>query len=220
MISSLWEDLLLHSIAKTLAYLTVMVSLLLMTTPAAAECTASAQVRQMGPLKVGETVPTFAGFTMSGQQLTRDDLLKPPGEQPPPEAVVLSFFASWCVPCKVGLPIVQDVVRSSAPEARVHGLLISVYERGAIVKETVSKLGLKMMVLEDGFGTVSERLGVVQSRKSGGSSKPEGSLPRTVVLDGQGRVQGIFKTECEADFKDSLSKLVGQAVAATRKASP
>jgi len=203
-------------------YIVLMVgSLLLPAGDAAAEnCVESKTAQKLGPVRVGEMVPSFAGYTMAGPQLTRDDLLDPPGQQAPPDAVVVSFFTTYCQPCIKGLPILESVVASHTAKAgvTVTGLLVAVGERGGKVKHFIKKYGLKLPVLEDSFQMVSQRLGVAEKAVAGSEPKPP-KVPRTLVLDGKGIVRGIFLEECPADFGEKLGAMIQQSVAAGRKAS-
>jgi len=209
----------MHRIGQSSLYAMMMVGILLLPAgdAAAGNCVESKMAQEMGPVRVGEPVPSFAGFTMSGQQITRDDLLKPPRQLPPPDAIILSFFTSWCGPCKVGLPIIETVVANSASSANVKGLLVAVGERGGKVRKLVDELSLTLPVLEDSFTVVSQRLGVAEKVAAGAEPVPP-KVPRTLVLDGLGVVRGIFLEECPEDFGAKLAALIEQSVEESRKA--
>ena len=60
------------------------------------------------PVKVGETAPTFTLATLNGEEISLADLKG--------QIVVLDFWATWCGPCRKGLPEVQKVVDWIAAE--------------------------------------------------------------------------------------------------------
>jgi peroxiredoxin len=211
----------MRTVGLSILYIVMMVSsLLLLAVDAAAEdCVQSKTAQELGPVRVGEKVPSFAGYTLAGPQLTRDDLLDPPGDKTPPDAIVVSFFTTYCKPCIEGLPILERVVVSHDSKAgvTVTGLLVAVGERGGKVRAFIKKHGLKLPVLEDSFQMVSQRLGVAKKAAAGSEPRPP-KVPRTLVLDGKGIVRGIFLEECPADFGEKLGALIQQSVDAGRKA--
>ena len=173
--------------------LVVGVALLLSPRPGAwaNEATAKTEVLSTtGPVKVGGKAPRFAGWTGGNEVIRLDRLLRPPGGEPS-AGLVVSFFATWCKPCERGLPALSAVAGELA-EARVPILLVAVGERTQRFAPFLKGLGVDLLAVEDRFGKISQRYGVL-------SKDGEGKLPRTFVLDADGIVTTILGQE-GADF--------------------
>lgn len=158
--------------------------------------------RKAGPVEVGDSLPTFAGWDLDRRVVSLKRLLAPEAT-PPPRAVVISIFATWCVPCRKGLPAIARVARAQGSGVSV--LLIDVGEEADLVRPFLRELGVELPVLLDRFRTVGERL----------FGPGDMTLPRTFVLDGGGVVRAIVMTE-GADFEDVLGREVKRAVAHKR----
>ena len=155
---------------------------------------------EYGPVRVGEASPSFAGWDIEGRLVTLDNLFPPRTEDT--EAVVITFFATWCGPCKEGLPTFQ----AFADQAREHGVQvigISVGEDAEKVTPFLQKLGLKIPTITDPFGTISKKFGL-------GGPGAQGSLPRTFVLDRNRTVRCIIGAE-GADLLTVLEREVAGA---------
>ena len=92
----------------------------------AGDRTAVSSFEELGPqpVKVGDTAPTFSLTTLSGDSV---DLASLKGE-----VVVLDFWATWCGPCKRGLPELQKVVdwiEENKLPVKVYG--VDVWEQGS-----------------------------------------------------------------------------------------
>ena len=146
-----------------------------------------------GPVRVGGPAPEFGGWSVDGHVVTLRRLLHASGRKPS-AGLVLSFFATWCKPCKAGLPLLASLAPGLG-ERGVSVLLVAVGEDAGQVRPFLAGLGVGLPALEDKFGKVAERYGV------GGAEG--GVLPRTFVLDGQGRVRAILGRE-GTDFGAAL----------------
>ena len=157
----------------------------------------SKTVSQMGPVKVGQPCPSFAGLTLADHALSLSKLLAPE-EGRATAAVVISFFATWCKPCKAQLPVIERVVADSKD---VRGVLIDYGEDPEVVAPFVQTQKLALAVIPDKFTKIAIRLGVDQS------------LPRTLVVDGKGNVSVIFDHE-----GDDFEKVLRASIEAARGA--
>ena len=155
---------------------------------------------EYGPVGVGEASPSFAGWDTDGRLVTLDHLFPPRSEDT--EAVVITFFATWCGPCKEGLPTFQAFAEQ-AKEQGVQVIGISVGEDAEKVTPFLKKLGLQIPTITDPFGTISKKFGL-------GGAGAQGSLPRTFVLDRDGTVRCIIGAE-GADLLTVLEREVASA---------
>ncbi len=99
------------------------------------------------------------------------------GEHLGKRPVVLAFFATWCRPCEVELPVLQRV-RARHPETALAIAAISVDgpETAAQIGVMARRLKLAFPVLHDADSTVASRL------------NPQRQVPFLVVVDRQGRI--------------------------------
>ncbi len=161
--------------------------------PGPAGAPATERLESCGPVRAGGPAPAFGGWTFDGQVISSKRLLAGTPDRPV-RGVVLSFFATWCEPCKAGLRVLAGV----APELEARGvrvLLVSVGQGPAEARPFLAGLGVRLPGVEDRFGKVSERFGV-----SGGDG---GALPRTFILDAGGKVLAILGRE-GADYGQVL----------------
>ena len=63
-------------------------------------------VEQLGPVHIGKPLPPFGGLTLSGERWTLSTT------QSTEQYIVVSYMASWCLPCRNGLPIIEKVVEA------------------------------------------------------------------------------------------------------------
>lgn len=122
-------------------------------------------------------------------------------------AVVVSFFATWCKPCREGLQQLQR----AAPELRTRGgrvLLVAVppFDEGDPPGAWLDGLGVRLPAIHDKFGALTERW--LHERR--GMAAATVTLPRTVVLNRNGRLVAVFGQE-GADFPVRLQQAVERA---------
>ncbi len=147
---------------------------------------------------VGSYAPRFALARLtpqpeaSGERFATADVVGPRAAKPA-RALVVVFSASWCAPCMRELPALVKLVRP----------LLSRGVRAVVVVVDREPQGLEAMrhtLLEDlalPFPAVHDRLGIVARRYDAAN------LPKSVVLDGQGRVVAVH----EGYAPDTLKKL-------------
>jgi thiol-disulfide isomerase/thioredoxin len=174
----------------------VAIALVALTATARAdEAGPSRLVEKLGAAELGRLLPSFAGWTPEGEVVTLARALRPRA-RPPVRALVVSFFATWCEPCRDRLPAVATTV-AGRKDADV--LLVHVGEPGEDVRGWLRPLGLRdATVILDPYQKIAGRLGIGTT------------LPRTLVLDGGGLVVGVFEHE-GGDFADALGRLVVEA---------
>jgi len=121
------------------------------------------------PLKDGKKAPDFSLDGLSGRRV---ELKQFKGK-----VIFLTFWATWCGPCKEELPSIEALHRQfKGKDLAV--LTISVDHEGAVpVEKYISKQGYTFYVLTDPKGTLLDLYGVER-------------IPTTVLIDKKGRIIG------------------------------
>ena len=152
----------------------------------------------MAELKIGDEAPTFFVRDLTEQNFFFSDTLKLG------KPTVLSFFATWCSPCRLEMPVL-DTLSYSYKNINFYLVDVSGLTQGkskmkedpAKIKIMVESLGVTLQVLMDKYGKVAEKYGVK-------------SLPRLVVIDAKSTVHYIHDGYAPGDeikLKEVLDKL-------------
>jgi len=152
----------------------------------------------MSQIKVGDDAPTFFVRDLEEKNFFFSDTLKLG------KPTVLSFFATWCGPCRVEMPVL-DTLSHHYKDINFYLVDVSGITQGktklkedpAKVKMMVESLGVKLQVLMDKYGKVAEKYEVK-------------SLPRLVVIDQKSKVHYIHDGYAPGDekkLKEVLDKL-------------
>jgi thiol-disulfide isomerase/thioredoxin len=152
----------------------------------------------MAELKVGDPAPTFFVRDLTEQNFFFSDTLKTG------KPAVLSFFATWCGPCRIEMPVL-DTLSQSYKDVNFYLVDVSGLTQGKSkmkedpekVKIMVESLGVTLQVLMDKYGKVAEKYSVK-------------SLPRLVVIDDKSKVHYIHDGYAPGDenkLKEVLDKL-------------
>lgn len=148
----------------------------------------------LGALTTGVPSPKLAGWALSKHALLTLKGVQQSGPSGKPRPVVVSFFATWCEPCREGLPRLQTLADRSNGAFGL--LLVAVGEEGAAVEAMLSDLQVTAPAVGDRYLTISTRWGVA------GVAGPA-TLPKTVVIGADSKVAAIFGREGK-DFEDRL----------------
>jgi thiol-disulfide isomerase/thioredoxin len=142
----------------------------------------SAQTEQAKELQVGDEAPAFYLKNLDGNDVFLRNLcgqkLRQPWKNKTKYAVILSFFATWCEPCKREVPILEEIYEKYKNE-NLKIFLINVGEKKDIVKPFVKKQGYSLPVLLDVYKVVSEKKYNIKS------------LPRLLIIDQEGKIRLI-----------------------------
>ena len=149
-------------------------------------------------LKVGDDAPTFFVRDLQDKNFFLSDTLKLS------KPIVLSFFATWCTPCRIEMPMLDTLSREYT---NINFYLVNAsglsqgtsikYEDPSKVKKMISKLNINLLVLMDKYGKVAQKYGVK-------------SLPRLVVIDRKGKINYLhdgYETGDKIKLKEVLSNL-------------
>lgn len=110
--------------------------------------------------------------------------------------VVVNFFASWCVPCREELPLLEQASRRLAGSVDVVGVDVGDSRTAAV--ELLDRTG------------VTFPAGFDPDRKVASRYRLQG-MPTTVFVDGRGRVAGVARGKLTAAELDRHLALLGGA---------
>lgn len=102
-----------------------------------AGCTGSGSTPEYGP-EVGKLAPDFTLTGLDGQEVSLSDFRGEP--------VLLNFWASWCGPCRIEMPLLQEVYEQWTSKGLVL-LAVNLQEDPAKVKEFIDDAGYTFPVL-------------------------------------------------------------------------
>ena len=91
--------------------------------------------------KVGQVAPDFTATALNGETYTLSKLRG--------RVVVLSFFATWCPPCKSELPHIEKELWQAMRESGIIVLAAAREEAAATVAPFVKQMGLTFPVIPD-----------------------------------------------------------------------
>jgi thiol-disulfide isomerase/thioredoxin len=120
---------------------------------------------------VGQKAPNFELALLDGGTVSPAKL----AEQG--KVVVLDFWATWCPPCRQGLPIVAEVMKAYAPEQAVF-LAVNLQEPAATIRTFLQSTKLDFRVALDKDGKVAAKYGA-------------DAIPQTVIIGKDGTVQAV-----------------------------
>ena len=146
-------------------------------------------MERIGDVAVGKPMPSFGGWTIDNTLFSSKRIFS---KKTPPKAVLVSYFASWCAPCKKGLPVLHAV----AEDSQIELILVALESDERKVKSFLKELQIDPLTIMDKHRKIAERHGVVQGGKTA-------SIPKTFLVDSNLIVRKIYKIEGD-DFKQVL----------------
>lgn len=117
----------------------------------------------------GFAAPDFTLETLNGQTITLSGLQG--------RAVLINFWASWCLPCRKEMPAIQQVYERYRDRNFIV-LAVNLQEQDAQVSAFADQLGLTFPILMDRDGSVFDRYQV-------------SALPSTFFVDQAGVIQDV-----------------------------
>lgn len=156
-------------------------------------------------LCIGCESPTFSLPSLDQEYVSLRDFcgqeLRKPWINKIKHVVVLSFFATWCEPCKKEIPHLT-ILRNEFRDKPVKFLIIDVGEEREKVLNFIRSSGIEIPVLLDRYTKTAERYDAL-------------NLPRLFVLDKNGLIQrkqrGFSRAEdFEIEMRELITLLLGQ----------
>jgi cytochrome c biogenesis protein CcmG, thiol:disulfide interchange protein DsbE len=104
-----------------------------------------------GGLRVGAPAPAAILVTLEGQRLSTSDMLG--------RVVILTFWATWCSPCREELPLLSDYLAQHADAGlTILGFGLDTRERLAEVRQVAQSLSFPVGLMSDssapGYGRI------------------------------------------------------------------
>ncbi len=150
----------------------------------------------LAALKVNDEAPAFSLPDSRGRDFSLSEVAGA-ARTAKINGVVVSFFASWCVPCRQELPLINSLV-DELKNKGINVVLINVKEDFSTINTLLSELKVdKPLVLSDRYGKVSEKY---QIR----------FMPATFFIGSDGKIKHIIfgGIQDEKELRDSAVKLI------------
>jgi thiol-disulfide isomerase/thioredoxin len=147
-------------------------------------------------LKLNEPAPLFSLPDVTGQTFSLGDVIGA-GKTNMGTGVIVSFFASWCIPCRHELPIMSALVGEFRSKG-VTVVLIDVKENLATIKALLKELQIDQpIVLSDAEGKTSEKYELR-------------FLPTTFFIGADGKLKDVIYGGIDnaSQLRDSMRKLL------------
>jgi len=124
-------------------------------------------------LKKGDAAPTFTMRDLNGKMVS---LSHHTGSSPqePRKAVLMTFFATWCKPCKKEIPIIKDIHKRWNSHG-VEVVYVGMSQSAKDLKPFAKAVKFPWRMVPDTFGLLSRRYGASR-------------LPHLAIVDQQGRI--------------------------------
>jgi len=146
------------------------------------------------PSQAGDVAPVYVGETVKGERV---ELGKYAGQ-----AVVISFWATWCPYCLKELPILHGIQK--AAKGKVHVIAINTEDRKTFHKVAGILRELEIEMTYDPDETAREAYGV-------------NGIPHLVVIGRDGRIVNVFRGYGESSL-NSIVEAINLATGAVRSA--
>lgn len=141
-------------------------------------------------LEAGAKAPEIAAKDLEGRPVGRAQLAG--------KVVLVDFWATWCAPCKIELPVLNGLQQKYGARGLVI-VAVSVDKEASNAREFAKKLGLRMPVVHDAKHTLAERY-----------EPPK--MPSSYLIDRKGKVHKVyagFHKGDEVGLEKEIVKLLG-----------
>lgn len=158
--------------------------------------------------EIGEAVKSFTLKALnpddSGESYVAIDNYYGPEAKSPKKAILLSFFATYCEPCKREMPYLA-ALHDTFKDQGLQVLLVTIDKDTQKIEEAKAlarSAGVKFPVLTDRFNIVARRYFIEK-------------LPCVYIIDDAGKVAMVnvgYSDDVSKVFLDEIRKLIGQPV--------
>jgi len=131
------------------------------------------------PLCIGCDAPTFSLPSIEDDYISLRDFcgekLRKPWKNKTKHIIIISFFATWCEPCKKEIPHLEKL-QNEFKDRPVKFFLVNVGEERQIVSKYLQEADVKIPVMLDRYQKTAEKYDAL-------------TLPRLYVIDQNGKIQ-------------------------------
>lgn len=135
----------------------------------------------------GDPAPDFTGVDLEGNTFTLSDML---GVKP----VVLDFWATWCGPCKMEMPIISQFSQVYGDEVAVYSITSEEEASHEMIANFIRDNDYKMHVIHESSGTIAKSYGVT-------------AIPFVVVIGMDGLIIATHLGYTEGVFDELVAEL-------------
>lgn len=138
-------------------------------------------------LEIGQAAPNFKLQDLTGQQVSLNEFKG--------KIVLLDFWATWCGPCRMTMPVVESLQKEYAGTMVL--LAVNLQEPHDIVRDYIRAHGIHSRVLLDEDGAVGTMYGAE-------------AIPMQILIDKQGIIRFVmagFSPRMASQFRNEINKL-------------
>ena len=129
---------------------------------------ACGEMRQGGPVRVGDAAPAYAAETLDGERMALERLRGRP--------VLLNVWATWCHPCREEIPALEQLHRAYAPRGlEVVGVSIDQGGQQQAIREFLAEFGASYPIWLDPDGDIQSTYSTI-------------GVPTTFLIGPEGKV--------------------------------
>tara|TARA_R110000737_G_C14565207_1_gene483066 strand:- start:917 stop:1456 length:540 start_codon:yes stop_codon:yes gene_type:complete len=140
-------------------------------------------------LTLGEKAPDFTLKTLSGENL---NLMEQRGN-----IIVINFWASWCGPCRIEMPILQEF-HEQYQDLGVAVWGVNVEQENQAGLNYIRELAVDFPIFFDASNDVSASYDVE-------------AMPTTVIIDRHGKVRSVFRGY-QKGYEKKYAKVIKQLI--------
>ncbi len=161
--------------------------------------------RQKSDLMVGDPAPTFYLKSLNNEKFFISDYVGEPRRfnESPRKVVILSFFASWCLPCRKEIPALEKLT-AQYKKHQLAVFLINTGENFDTVVKFQNEEKYQSKILLDHYG-------IVAARYCKSDQDDRIHLPHTVIIGKDGRILYSKSGYREGDIAE-LEKILNDAL--------
>jgi len=153
------------------------------------------------PVKIGDPSPVFSLPDLQNNYVFLRDYsgekLRKPWKNKTKYVIVMSFFATWCAPCKREIPHLEDLQKEFNGK-NIKFFLVDVGEEREVLDTFLEKNKIALTILHDRYQQTAEKYGAT-------------SLPRLIVIDKEGTIQLIKRGFKDGDsFMKEMRNLINK----------